>query len=48
MTEPQVIELWRCGYTAKCSAQGYRSTLAMPRERAVRWAESDRPKLPAR
>jgi hypothetical protein len=20
MTEPQVIELWPCGYTAKCSA----------------------------
>jgi hypothetical protein len=24
MTEPQVVELWPCGYVAKCSAQDCR------------------------
>ena len=27
MTEPQTVELWPCGYTAKCSAPHWASTI---------------------
>jgi hypothetical protein len=29
MTEPQVIELWSCGYAAKCSARECRQRATM-------------------